>query len=405
MIKKGIHIYKDAFSGLSRSVWLLSLIMFINRAGAMVLTFMSLYMIKDLGYSKADAGWVMGAYGLGSILGAYLGGQLTDRFGFYYVQLYSLLGSILFLILLIFVKDYNGILLIVFLFSTITDMLRPANSVAISQYSKPENLTRSFSLMRFAVNLGFSVGPAVGGFVAEYAGYKWVFGLDALTCFLAAGVLFFFLPYDPQYKPIKKEADAPKGLSAYKDRAYLQFIVLTAVWGILFFQLFSSTPVFWSQEFQYTESTIGQLLALNGLIIVLIEMPVIKYLEHITRYMHMVSLGSVMLVLSFGLLVVSTSHLSFAIGYIIFMSLAELFAMPFMTNYAVSRASEGRKGQYMALYAMAYGVAHIVAPLGSLQLAELWGFNVTYWICLVMSVAVAFVFFRLGRLPVGKSSG
>lgn len=73
MITKVINIYKDSFSGLPRSVWLLSLIMLINRAGAMVLPFMTLYLTTDLGFSLTAAGWVMGAYGLGSILGAYAG--------------------------------------------------------------------------------------------------------------------------------------------------------------------------------------------------------------------------------------------------------------------------------------------------------------------------------------------
>lgn len=392
-----INIYKDSFSGLSRSVWLLSLIMFINRAGAMVLPFMTLFLTKSLGFSLSQAGWVMGAYGLGSIIGAYIGGQLTDRLGFYHIQLYSLIGSSFFLILLIFLTDYYLILGTVFIFSLVTDTLRPANSVAIAAYSAPENRTRSFSLMRFAINLGFSVGPALGGLVAEFLGYRWIFLIDAITCLSAALILFVYLPFNPDHVPEKRAKEVPKGPSAYKDLPYLTFIILTAIWATLFFQLFTSVPVYWENDLCFSEGKIGLLLALNGLIIVLFEMPLIKKLEHITRYMRMISLGSLLLVFSFMTLISGSDALLFAVLFIVLMSFAETFAMPFMTNYAVSRPTEDRRGQYMALYSMAYGVAHIFAPIGSMQLAERFGFSTTYLIFMLASIAITLAFYSLRK--------
>ena len=229
MLGKIINIYKESFSGLNRNVWLLSSIMFINRAGAMVLPFMSLYLTENLSFSLSDAGYVMGAYGVGSILGAYTGGQLTDRFGFYHVQLYSLIGSSMMLFILIFLDGFWPILITVFLFSTIADSLRPANSVAIASYSETENRTRSFSLMRFAINLGFSIGPAAGGIIVGLLGYKWIFVLDGVTCLIAAFVLYKKLPFDPSHTPQVKTEMVITGKSAYKDRNYLVFIFLTAI--------------------------------------------------------------------------------------------------------------------------------------------------------------------------------
>lgn len=397
MLVKIVNIYKESFSGLNRNVWLLSLIMFINRAGAMVLPFMSLYLTENLSFSLSDAGYVMGAYGVGSILGAYTGGQLTDRFGFYHVQLYSLIGSSMMLFTLIFLDGFWPILITVFLFSTIADSLRPANSVAIATYSETENRTRSFSLMRFAINLGFSIGPAAGGIIAGLLGYKWIFVLDGVTCLVAAFVLYKKLPFDPSHRPQVKTEMVITDKSAYKDRNYLVFIFLTAIWAILFFQLFTSAPVYWKNDLSMSEEVIGLLLALNGLIIVLIEMPVVKSIEHVTQYMRMISLGSVCLLLSFLSLVAGLPFILAAVFFIIFMSLAEMFAMPFMTNYAVSRPSEDRRGQYMALYAMAYGTAHIVAPVSGLFFAEKFGFMTTYTIFLVFSLLVALSFYFLHK--------
>jgi len=397
MIKSIINIYADSFSGLSRSVWLLSLIMLINRAGAMVLPFMTLYLTTDLGFSLTAAGWVMGAYGLGSILGAYAGGYLTDKFGYYHIQLYSLIISAFILLLLVFLKDYMLILSAVFCFALVADTLRPANSVAIAAYATPENRTRSFSLMRFAINLGFSIGPAMGGIVAGTLGFRWIFLIDAVTCLLAALILYRYLPFDSASVPEKKSTSQLVGLSAYKNKTYLWFIILVSLYGIAFFQLFTSVPVYWEKEWAFSETKIGLLLALNGLIIVLLEMPFIR-----KRYMVMISLGSALLIVSFISLIAGWVSIIPALIFIILMSFSEMFAMPFMTNYAVSVPTEDRRGQYMALYSMAYGVAHIVAPMGSMYVADTYGFYVLYVGLAGLGLLVTLAFYSMRSTKVSN---
>ncbi len=395
MIKGLIRIYRDAFSDLSNEIWLLGLIMFINRAGAMILPFMTLYLTKEFDYTLADAGWIMAAFGGGSVVGAYIGGQLTDRYGYYYIQLVALLGSAVFSLLLLWADSFWMIWIIVFLFSMLADSLRPANSVAIASFSKVENRTRSFSLMRFAVNLGYAVGPAVAGAVAEYFGYSWIFIINTITSLIAAIILFKYLPYNTDHVPATKNEQTDLGISAYKDWPYIKFIILTTVWAILFFQLFTSVPVYWSKELGLSEGNIGQLLALNGLIIVLIEMPIIRRIEHITKYMEMIALGSIMLILSFIMLGSGIQWVSFAILFIVFITFAELFAMPFMINYAVSRPADSRRGQYMALYSISYGIANIVAPVLGMQLAEHLGFSATFLVFGAVSVFITIMFFQL----------
>ncbi len=397
MTKYIFNIYKDAFSGLSTSVWLLCFIMFINRAGAMVLPFMTLYLTTSLHFSLTDAGWIMGAYGLGSIAGAYIGGQFTDRIGYYHIQFYSLIIGASLLILLVFLTGFLSILLTVFFFSLISDTLRPANSVAIAAYAKPENRTRSFSLMRFAINLGFSIGPAMGGIVAGSLGFKWIFVIDALTCLFAAYLLHRYLPYKPISSNIKSDSYARNEQSAYSDKKYLIFIFLVCIYAVCFFQLFTSIPVFWGKEWGFSETKIGLLLALNGLIIVVFEMPFIRHLEHIQRYMVMVSIGSALLITGFICLIAGWIHMIPALLFIVFMTVSEMFSMPFMTNYAVSKPSENRRGQYMALYSMAYGFAHIVAPLGGLYIADVYGFRTLYLMLMLLSILVTIGFFSIRR--------
>lgn len=59
--------YKDAYRGITKSVWILAAIQLINRTGSMVLPFMTVYMTSSLGYSKTQAGLIMSIFGIGSL--------------------------------------------------------------------------------------------------------------------------------------------------------------------------------------------------------------------------------------------------------------------------------------------------------------------------------------------------
>ena len=195
MFQKTIRLYKDAYTGLSREIWLLASISLINRAGAMVFPFLTIYLTTALGFSLKETGIIMGFFGLGSISGAYVGGWLTDRIGAFKVQFWSLLISSIVLAWMVQFQSFWSLCFFAFLFSLIADAFRPANKVAVANYSEPENLTRSFALLRLAVNLGFSIGPAMAGLIAAWKGYDWLFYIDAISCFFAAILLRVCLLY------------------------------------------------------------------------------------------------------------------------------------------------------------------------------------------------------------------
>jgi hypothetical protein len=65
--------YTGAFSGIPREVWLLAGALLVNRAGTMVLPFLSLYLTRDLGLTAVRAGQIIGCFGLGSMIGSYFG--------------------------------------------------------------------------------------------------------------------------------------------------------------------------------------------------------------------------------------------------------------------------------------------------------------------------------------------
>ncbi|MSQ78861.1 MAG: MFS transporter [Flavobacteriaceae bacterium] len=387
-------VYKKSFANLPGNVWLLASVQFINRSGSMVLLFASLYFTKELQYSMAQAGLVMSFYGIGSILGSYAGGWLTDRKNYFDIMFWSLISSGLILLLLLVTTSPFFVASVVFLYAFAADSFRPANSASLAVYSTPENRTRSVSLLRMAINLGFSVGPAIGGIIALHFGYKFLFIIDSLTSFGAAALLYFYLPRKNIRKRTKTQQAVldDRSTSAYRDIPYLFFILLVALYATCFFQLFASVPQYFSEVCHYNEGTIGFMLGLNGLLVVLIEMPLIAYFEHKASIFRFIIIAVLAIPIAFLILLFSSGTIGMAILYTLFITFAEIFAMPFMMNFALSRPPKERQGQYSALYSIAYGLALIAAPSIGLGIAATYGFNSMFFLIIATSCLVAMGF-------------
>ncbi len=393
-----LALYRRSFSNLQRNIWILSITMFVNRSGSMVLLFTSLYMTKKLGFSIAEAGTVMSFYGFGSILGSYAGGWLTDRKNYFDIMLGSLIGSACLLLNLLWVKSYTGLGILIFLYAFTSDIFRPANSKAIALFSNDDNRTRSVSLVRLAVNLGFTVGPAAGGFIAISLGYKWLFVMDALTSFAAAIILILYLPRKPVVHSVRATAVLNDSrTSAYRDKRYLFFILMVALYGACFFQIFASIPQFFSRVCGYTEDTIGLLMALNGFLVVLIEMPLVMKLEQAKNGFRYILWGTLMLPVCFLMLQFGMKMMIWSVLYTVAITVSEIFAMPFMMNHALSQPPKERQGQYTALYSISFGIANIAAPVIGLGVADKWGFDTMFNVLIAMSLVTATGFFFCGK--------
>ena len=171
MLLRAFNKYIDNFRGFSREIWILTLITFINRAGTMVLPFLSKYLKEDLDFSYNQVKWILISFGLGSIIGSWLGGKLSDKIGFYKIMIFSLMTSGLAFFGLQFVTSFKGLLIAMFFIMVIADMFRPAMFVSLGAYAKPENRTRALTLVRLAINLGFAAGPALGGLLIMSVGF------------------------------------------------------------------------------------------------------------------------------------------------------------------------------------------------------------------------------------------
>ncbi|MCX7547082.1 MFS transporter [Xanthomarina sp. F1114] len=376
--------YINTFKGLSPEVWWLALVTLINRAGTMVIPFLSLYLTESLHFTFAQVGWVMSAFGLGSVFGSWLGGKLTDKIGYYKVMVRSLLTTGLLFIGLQFLNTFISFCIGIFIIMLVADMFRPAMFVALSAYSKPKNKTRSVTLIRLAINLGFSAGPAIGGLIITSLSYRGLFIADGITCILATLLLIKVL--NPKKAKTLDTVINLNPQSAYKDKAFWIFLLAMSLFGIIFLQYFSTMPLYYKDIHKLTEFEIGLLLGLNGLFIFVLEMPLIKWLER-TKYTKpgLMAFGALLTLISF-LVLDLTSWVGILVIGMLLMTLGEMISFPFSNAFALQRARKGNQGEYMALYTIAFSVAHIFGHNAGLHLVDSFGFNTTWLVMVALGI-------------------
>jgi predicted MFS family arabinose efflux permease len=380
MVKRAVYKYRNSFKGLSKEVWRLALITFINRAGTMVLPFLSLYLTENLNLSLAQVGWVMTSFGIGSLFGSWIGGKLTDKIGYYKVMFWSLLITGFLFIGLQYVTSFIGFVIGIFITMTVADTFRPAMFVSLKAYSKPENQTRSLTLIRLAINLGFSFGPFLGGLIITTLSYSGLFWIDGITS-ISAILLMRTVLKQKEFHP-KKVSDSIEHIitSIYKDKPYWIFLTIVFLMGFVFLQLFTTMPLYYKGVHKLTEVEIGLLMAINGFLIFVFEMPLIHYIENkLLDKLKIVTWSLVLFSLSFIILNV-TSWVGILIVSMLFITLGEMLAFPFTNNFAMIRAPEGKEGRYLALYSMAFSFAHIFSAKTGMEMIDRFGFEANWFL-------------------------
>ncbi len=391
MFDQTIRLYRNAYLGLPRAAWLLALIMLVNRSGTMVVLFLAVYLTKELHFGLAEAGSILSIFGLGALLGTYLGGRLTDRFGHFRVQFWSLLlGGLLFFGLL-GLKTYAQLAVGIFLLSVVSEAFRPANSTSVAHYNPPEDLARAYALNRLAINLGFSIGPALGGYLA-LRDYRWLFIADGTTCLVAAGFLFWYFGRG-RFVAVVPARQAQQGggptSSPFGDRTFMAFMVFVFTNAICFFQLFSTLPLYYRTVHGLTEDKIGWLMALNGLLVALFEMIVVYGIGEKGNKMQIVSVGALLVGLGYVVLNGGLGWPVLVLG-IVLLTAGEIFTMPFMNVFVVGRSKPQNRGLYLAIYSMAYSGAQTLAPLlGTFMVAQTSFSTLWYLISAVSLVSFA----------------
>ena len=406
-----VGLYRQAYRGLPRRAWILFGVNLVNSSGAMVIFFLSLYLTRKLGLSPARAGQALSLYGLGSLAGAFLGGWLADRIGSITVQKASLTVCGVLLVILGQARSIWGILPLLFGLALFAGMLYPANATSMSRICPPDLQVKGFALNRLANNLGATIGPAVGGVLA-LRDYRLLFWADGLTS-LAAAVVFALLwrdsrgahpAFDDRPAPdLARQAEnqtageervidrtaedgiaaknapsmktpvssAAKGRSPWRDRPFLLLMLIFLLWSAVFIQILTTFPLYMRNVYGLAENRIGQLFAVNTVLIVLLEMIL---MEKIRKYplARMINVSFILLGVGFGLMPLGRGF-AFAGLAVAILTFGEMLSMPLVTALIAGRADDTTRGRYMGMFSFSFSLAFIISPAAGTAIYEHFG--------------------------------
>ncbi len=256
--------------------------------------------------------------------------------------------------------------------------------------------------MRLAVNLGFTFDPFLGGLIIALISYRGLFWIDGLTCIIAILIFRKVL----KNKSIKSKEDNKFiemiPTSVFNDKPFLVFLTAVFIMGLMFFQLFTTLPLFYRDIHGLSELQIGMLIALNGLLIFIFEMPLMHRLERVTiDRLQLIKYSFFLFSFSF-LLLTSTSWIGILIISMMVISMAEMFGFPFTNSFAISRAPKGKEGKFMALYTMAFSFAHIFSAKIGLFMTDLWGFNANWLLMGLLGFIAALLIVWLKKMTTAE---
>jgi len=375
----------------------------VNRAGSFVLVFLTIYISDDLKLGVPFATACVGVLGFGSLIASLLGGQLADQIGRRFVMLLALFGGAAMLLVMSRQTEKAPLAASIFAFAVLNDMYRPAASAMIGDLVSSEQRPLAFGLMYIAINLGFAVSPPIGGFLATYS-FDWLFWGDSATTTLYAIIVLCFVaetrPKTPRRGfPVIVEsedndssanADAtpsatipvheniPVGAALRRilsDSTFVLFCLAMLMITIVFMQGISTLPLY-MRSCGLSKSWVGGLLAINGVMIFALQLPITHVLTRFDR-IRVIAMGALLIGIGTGLTSFAHTPWAFALT-IATWTFGEMAQAPFANAVVSDLSPPELRGRYMGLFSMCFAAAIMIgAPTGGALLdhyggAALW---------------------------------
>jgi MFS family permease len=342
---------------LPRAFWALWACQLVNRLGGFVQPFLVLYLTQDRHLSVDTAGAVAAAVGAGSVASQFIGGWSSDRIGRRRTMLAGFLGTAAALVALGSATTMTAIWVAAFAVGLMSDLFRPAVSATVADLLGPRERVRAYGLLFWAVNLGFSVSTVTAGTLARF-GYGVLFWVNAATSVVAALIIWRMVP---ETRPVEaRESRRAIFPVAIRDVTLLLVIVINIAYATVYFQGYSTLPLVMAGD-DLGSSTYGLVIALNGVVIVLLQPFVVRYLGARDRS---VVLATSMLVVGLGFGLGAAVHDWWGYGLsVVVWTLGEIGFAAVFGAVVADLAPVDLRGGYMGLTGTAWGVGLIAGPL------------------------------------------
>lgn len=358
-IKKTYREYPGNF-------WILVSVYFIDRIGdSLIFPFLALYVTSKFNVGMTDVGILMAIYSGAAFFSNMVGGALTDKFGRKSILIVGLVSSASISLLMGFVQKWETFYFLTMLTGFVAMIGGPAASAMMADILPLEKRTDGYGVLRVAVNLAVTIGPALGGFLAGVS-YKLLFVMDFVVSIIAAGIVFKALA---ETKPEVSEGQADSSILqtfggygiVLKNGLFIIFVFLTMITGSVYLQFSTTLSVYLNDIFGTTPRAFGYLLSLNALLVVLFQFPITIWVKK-HKPILMMALGNLLYAIGLSMYGYVTSYALFLLAVIIF-TLGEMVNAPVVQSLVVNIAPKDMRGRYMAVFMLGRGIALAVGPV------------------------------------------
>jgi MFS family permease len=357
----------STIGGLPRTFWALWVGTLINRMGTFVVPFLALYLTRRRGFTAGEAALVVSCYMAGSVCAGLVGGSLTDRLGRRATLLLSTFSAGACMMVLAFLTHFAVIAAGTLMLGFLTDLMRPAVGAMIADVCEPKDRTRAFSLLYWSINLGWAVAMVLAGTLAQTS-YLALFIGDAVTTWLYGVVVIFFIPETrPALAAMAAGGGTPsaegpsfrEGLARIgQDTITLALVAVTFLHACLFVQCHATLPLH-LRGHGLTEQQVGLVLATNGVLIVLLQVPVSRWLDA-RRPAPVLAISALLTGLGFGLNG-WVEGFAPAVAGVALWTLGEILHAPVSSAVIADRSPVDLRGRYQGLFSMNFALAGFFA--------------------------------------------
>jgi predicted MFS family arabinose efflux permease len=361
---KATNPLRNIYHRFEPGVWVVTVIQFFTVIGfSICMPFLSLYLYQDRGLSMTMVGLILLAAGLCSAVSQALGGALSDRFGRRPILLAAASVSIFLysgLAVLIGISAPVWAIAITYIAGrSILTTTRPVISAVVADFTSKQRLTEAYGILRIGANIGWAAGPAIGGYLATFLPYGWLFGVPVLTCAIVSLIVFFFLRESSHRT--NRRVGVRSILPPAGDRAFLVFTMVSLLLFIVMGQMASTLSIFAVDKVGFSTAQYGLLLTLNGLIVIFFQYPVTLALRRLAKFRALI-LGSLLYVfgyLSFGWI----TQFGWALGAMAIITAGEIIHSPVTLSVIGELSPQDQRGRYMGFFGLSETIGIAMGPL------------------------------------------
>ena len=368
---------------------------FVNKCGSFIVPFLTIVLRREFHLAEQEVGWLLAAYGAGSLVSILAGGALTDRLGRRFTLLLSLAGSGLIAVVLGFAESIRTFVPLLVLFGFMADLYRPAASSIIGDVLPSSQRASGFAGLRLAINLGFAFGLSLGGFLADW-NWRLLFFGDGVTTLAYAAVVYLFIGETRPAAAPAGEAPPASSTSLWRDVVFLQMLAVSFAFAMVFFNHISTLPVTITASAGYPARVFGGLVAVNGLVIALFEIGTVDRLKQFRR-LRVAALGTLLGGLGFGLTGM-VMHWGWFLMTVVLWTVGEILSLPFTMAFLTDWAPPERRGRYLSWYGATWSLAIGLNPLLFLPLHARLGDRAFWPLMFLITLPAAWALLRLDRV-------